>query len=74
MKKVLIVSEFILLNDINEKIDDSLYEEKDNQEGLLIFVKKTSNLKCLRCWQYDKLVEEGQRLCPRCKKTLELNA
>tara|TARA_B100001248_G_scaffold262580_2_gene259621 strand:- start:1155 stop:3974 length:2820 start_codon:yes stop_codon:yes gene_type:complete len=74
MKKVLIVSEFVFLNDKDEKIDDSLYEEKDTQEDLLVFVKKTSNLKCLRCWQYDKLVEEGQRLCPRCKKALELNA
>ena len=74
MKKVLIVSEFVLLNDKNEKIDDSLYEEKDTQEDLLVFVKKASNLKCLRCWQYDKLVEEVQRLCPRCKEALELNA
>ena len=32
MKKVLIVSEFVLFNDKNEKIDDSLYEEKDTQE------------------------------------------
>ena len=40
MKKVLIVSEFVLFNDKNEKIDDSLYEEKDTQEDLLVFVKK----------------------------------
>ena len=40
MKKVLIVSEFVLLNDKNEKIDDSLYEEKDTQEDLLVLLRK----------------------------------
>ncbi|MBF96186.1 MAG: Isoleucine--tRNA ligase [Alphaproteobacteria bacterium MarineAlpha9_Bin4] len=71
MKKILIVSSFVLLNSIDEEVQGHLYKEKNVEENLVVFIKKTSHLKCLRCWQYDKNVLKDEGLCLRCKMTLE---
>ena len=66
-----IVSSFVLLNSIDEEVQGHLYKEKNVEENLVVFIKKTSHLKCLRCWQYDKNVLKDEGLCLRCKMTLE---
>ena len=71
MKKILIISKFVLLNSIDEKVPDFLHEETDVEEKFVVFIKKTKYLKCLRCWQFVKEVKEDEQLCLRCKRTLE---
>ncbi len=73
MKKILIVSNFVLLNSIDEKVVNFLHEEQDAEESFVVYIKKTKYLKCLRCWQFDKEVKDDEQLCLRCKTTLENN-
>ncbi len=74
MSKILIISDFLLLERLPRKVEDYLFEEKNIQEDCTIYVKKTKYLKCLRCWQYSKDVNQDEGLCSRCKKTLNIDA
>ena len=58
---------------MDEHIKGYLFKEKNVEENYAIYVKKTNYLKCLRCWQFSEEVKENERLCIRCKKTLETN-
>ena len=73
MKKILIISKFLFLNSIDEKVEDFLYKETIAEENIVVIIKKTNYFKCLRCWQFEKEVTENESLCSRCKKTLENN-
>ena len=67
------VSKFTFLNDINDKVSDSLHDVIVKAENLCIKIKKTSFLKCVRCWKFEEDVKEVGELCLRCKQTLSNN-
>ena len=73
LKKIFLISNFISLSSMDEHIKGYLFKEKNVEENYAIYVKKTNYLKCLRCWQFSEEVKENERLCNRCKKTLETN-
>ena len=73
LKKILMVSKFIFLENVDDKIPATLYETKNEEESMLIQIKKTNYLKCIRCWKFEEEVEEKDSLCLRCKKTLASN-
>ena len=73
MKKILMVSKFIFLDNTNDKAPESLYETNIKEENIFIQIKKTTFLKCIRCWQYLEEVTAEEELCFRCKQTLASN-
>ena len=64
---------FLELVVVDDKIPDTLYETKNEEENMLIQIKKTNYLKCIRCWKFEEEVEVKDSLCLRCKKTLACN-
>ena len=73
MKKILIISKFILLNNNKVKVENNLYEEKNVEGDFAVYVKKTNYLKCIRCWQYVEEIKNLGEICNRCKETLKNN-
>ena len=46
----------------------------DTQSGIAVAVEEASGEKCVRCWMYTESAEkdeDGQPLCPRCKRVTE---
>ena len=73
IKKILMVANFIFLDRFSDKVSDPLYETNIPEENINIFIKKTTFLKCIRCWKFEEEVNADEQLCLRCKKTLEGN-
>ena len=71
MKKIMMVAQFIFLDNPKDKVQDSLYEFNIQEENINIQIKKTTFLKCARCWQFEKDVEKEEELCSRCKQALQ---
>ena len=71
MKKIMMVAQFIFLDNPRDKVQDSLYELNIQEENMNIKIKKTNFLKCARCWQFLKDVEKEEELCLRCKQSLK---
>ena len=67
------VAKFNFLHRISDKVLDPLYETNIQEENINIFIKKTTFLKCIRCWKFEEEVNSVEQLCLRCKKTLEGN-
>ena len=70
MKKIMMVSQFIFLDNPSDKVKDSLYELNIQEENINILIKKTNFLKCVRCWQFEEDVKK-EELCLRCKQALK---
>ncbi|MEC8100042.1 MAG: isoleucine--tRNA ligase [Pseudomonadota bacterium] len=73
LKKIFIISKFIYLRKIEEKKENSIYEEVNIDNNYSIFIKKTKYLKCIRCWQFLEDVKADGELCKRCSEVVRKN-
>ena len=73
MNNVCIISSFVILEN-KDKIENNFISTFSNKEkNIEIFVYKTKNEKCLRCWQYKKEVSANKSLCERCLLVINKN-
>jgi len=73
MQNVCIISSITILNN-KDNIKNSFISSFSNKEkNVEVFVYKTKNEKCLRCWQHKKEVSLNGGLCDRCKQVLNIN-
>ncbi len=72
MKKISIISKFVLLDNNENTVTDYVHQNNNESEGYNIYIKKTKYIKCPRCWQFAEEINTDGELCTRCKETLRL--
>jgi len=70
MQDICIVSSFDVIKNKDNLFQDPIAKHFSDAEELEVYIFKTKNNKCLRCWQYKKEVDKNDYLCTRCKKVI----
>jgi len=58
--------------ELADSVQADVVVENEDLKGAKIGVKKAEGNKCPRCWIYDLSVRDGQPVCDRCKKQIEI--